>query len=70
MFLWWGVRISIHALLAESDTGFYLTLEGHKISIHALLAESDHIISQRIGIKVNISIHALLAESDEIEECN
>ncbi len=57
-------RISIHALLAESD--FHALLQGHfivTISIHALLAESD---SLRLPLLFNsvISIHALLAESD------
>ena len=57
-------RISIHALLAESD----VTVLGiqHKvgISIHALLAESDGVTVIGIQHKVGISIHALLAESD------
>ena len=35
------VRISIHALLAESDTTANEALQKVKISIHALLAESD-----------------------------
>ena len=56
-------RISIHALLAESD----VTVLGiqHKvgISIHALLAESDNSETQADPEK-SISIHALLAESD------
>ena len=34
-------QISIHALLAESDTEMRLALDDIKISIHALLAESD-----------------------------
>ena len=34
-------RISIHALLAESDSGQIEKRREHKISIHALLAESD-----------------------------
>ena len=33
--------ISIHALLAESDSLGVLTVSGNDISIHALLAESD-----------------------------
>ena len=38
----WGVSISIHALLAESDQGLTQTdLANRAISIHALLAESD-----------------------------
>ena len=36
-----GHRISIHALLAESDTTFSGTVHRKEISIHALLAESD-----------------------------
>ena len=60
-----GARISIHALLAESDplpamcTNTRLT-----ISIHALLAESDFAFSGRPDSALPISIHALLAESD------
>ena len=57
--------ISIHALLAESDSLAVTTVEGGSdISIHALLAESDsqkHINRRSDHI---ISIHALLAESD------
>ena len=34
--------ISIHALLAESDTKSAQGANSHGISIHALLAESDH----------------------------
>ena len=34
-------RISIHALLAESDWQTSLLLQSSAISIHALLAESD-----------------------------
>ena len=56
--------ISIHALLAESDT----TLEAFGalvgISIHALLAESDALPSGIYSVTLIISIHALLAESD------
>ena len=36
-----GVHISIHALLAESDTQMQAAFKGPEISIHALLAESD-----------------------------
>ena len=57
-------RISIHALLAESDgINRVKRLLPTWISIHALLAESDdnYIYNVSIG---NISIHALLAESD------
>ena len=35
-------RISIHALLAESDNCRFHARTGRAISIHALLAESDH----------------------------
>ena len=35
------LRISIHALLAESDLGLPVSQQGSGISIHALLAESD-----------------------------
>ena len=34
-------EISIHALLAESDTYHFMLKIGTLISIHALLAESD-----------------------------
>ena len=59
-------RISIHALLAESDHCSRPTFSlSRRISIHALLAESD--IIQKITIlTIAISIHALLAESDEL----
>ena len=57
-------RISIHALLAESDHETYVVMEATKIiSIHALLAESDHANRYYVGLHL-ISIHALLAESD------
>ena len=57
------IRISIHALLAESDLVSMLNRPDGKISIHALLAESDawNRFTQRRDF---ISIHALLAESD------
>ena len=50
MFLWWGVRISIHALLAESDGGCSPGRATAGISIHALLAESDKL--EKYGIKM------------------
>ena len=40
-------KISIHALLAESDSSVRLSLSGSTISIHALLAESDLIHSKQ-----------------------
>ena len=58
-------KISIHALLAESDRialAFYNKLGA--ISIHALLAESDRIALAFYNKLGAISIHALLAESD------
>ena len=62
-----GQRISIHALLAESDfNGDHGHISGD-ISIHALLAESDLIDLVDSPI-AKISIHALLAESDKINE--
>ena len=65
---WLRVLISIHALLAESDSTT-LTFPGFgMISIHALLAESDYRISKAHGRTPAISIHALLAESDEAED--
>ncbi len=55
--------ISIHALLAESDSASYREYMAESISIHALLAESD--VFKLQGTFGNaISIHALLAESD------
>ena len=58
-------RISIHALLAESDLGL-LKQAGFSIliSIHALLAESDCEWADYPTKVLEISIHALLAESD------
>ena len=62
-------EISIHALLAESDSAFdVLTVSALPISIHALLAESDVIYMDGYKI-VYISIHALLAESDRPMLC-
>ena len=43
---WLFLRISIHALLAESDLGSYSSVRHKKISIHALLAESDVLLFQ------------------------
>ena len=57
-------KISIHALLAESDPVLSLPFGAvWIISIHALLAESDYRDCVR-GLIWRISIHALLAESD------
>ena len=58
-------RISIHALLAESDQVKQTCRVKTSISIHALLAESDWIHPVRPTAN-SISIHALLAESDGI----
>ena len=55
--------ISIHALLAESDTLIWDVIAEITISIHALLAESDARRASRQQ-PAGISIHALLAESD------
>ena len=55
--------ISIHALLAESDTSLVVIGTNCVISIHALLAESDSTFRKPSGFRA-ISIHALLAESD------
>ena len=61
-------KISIHALLAESDEKAQtLKVTPLCISIHALLAESDRPFSVLIIAEIQISIHALLAESDNIE---
>ena len=59
-----ALMISIHALLAESDSmgsvrGCFFCV----ISIHALLAESDVGVAKGADSE-HISIHALLAESD------
>ena len=57
-------KISIHALLAESDSSIEEVSKYVVISIHALLAESD---ARSVNInppRIIISIHALLAESD------
>ena len=61
------VGISIHALLAESDSVCSSSVcTSSTISIHALLAESDHDWPPVRDIIQWISIHALLAESDNI----
>ena len=58
-------NISIHALLAESDTTYFDTSSMEDlISIHALLAESDRYWPCVPVVGRAISIHALLAESD------
>ena len=57
-------RISIHALLAESDFDSVHLHFPPQISIHALLAESDHETYVIMEATKVISIHALLAESD------
>ncbi len=60
-----GLKVSIHALLAECDvqggeSTFFLS-----VSIHALLAECD--ASRRnSSSNVRVSIHALLAECDQL----
>ena len=62
---WPGMtRISIHALLAESDLIAATSNPETGISIHALLAESDRRVQQVRQVRLGISIHALLAESD------
>ena len=58
-----ALSISIHALLAESDSDITIRNRNISISIHALLAESD-CVRFRCWELSNISIHALLAESD------
>ena len=57
-------EISIHALLAESDSKHKKNPCKTLISIHALLAESDLLGDVWAGRWPDISIHALLAESD------
>ena len=59
-----STAISIHALLAESDTHPVTVFICVIISIHALLAESDFPALHNILKLFAISIHALLAESD------
>ena len=53
-------RISIHALLAESDLRKYPVILGRVISIHALLAESDRHFSflrpSRVGFLSTLSL--------------
>ena len=61
---WINTRISIHALLAESDLKAPLGTDRGRISIHALLAESDFSCRDKMTASQAISIHALLAESD------
>ena len=66
-YMQWDITdtvISIHALLAESDTCRHTAPATMSISIHALLAESDRCEFGRNNGKI-ISIHALLAESDK-----
>ena len=59
-----AIRISIHALLAESDIVASHSNIALDISIHALLAESDIVNGVDLQNYYSISIHALLAESD------
>ena len=60
-------KISIHALLAESDHWLFgIAAVVDDISIHALLAESDKYYGVYTDSEYFISIHALLAESDVI----
>ena len=60
--------VSIHALLAESDS-WTLNINGAlKVSIHALLAESDLVGVAESADTGDVSIHALLAESDARRE--
>ena len=55
-----GSIISIHALLAESDSRQYICPQNRKISIHALLAESDHTaVSRKKGEKEFLSTLSL-----------
>ena len=68
--MWWQsnttIKISIHALLAESDSANLSSGKSITISIHALLAESDGESVDMYKISKQISIHALLAESDSL----
>ena len=67
LYTGWNRRISIHALLAESDQAGRIPGRPAGISIHALLAESDFACWYIKEMTANISIHALLAESDHAE---
>ena len=60
------VRISIHALLTESDGVGVGNSNIRIISIHALLTESDTPKYPKGYRWQNISIHALLTESDSV----
>ena len=64
VFCFGAKAISIHALLAESDTPARMSSRLPEISIHALLAESD-VDGMIDRAAYDISIHALLAESDD-----
>ena len=59
-----GIKISIHALLAESDICVIQLIESGFIFLSTLslrrATDKDHYVDNRTGI----SIHALLAESD------
>ena len=59
----YALRISIHALREESDTGVLLGYLTRQISIHALREESD-IRRAKFAVDAFISIHALREESD------
>ena len=63
-------HISIHALLAESDSRAHALSVTGSISIHALLAESDMQCRRPQPRPPFISIHALLAESDLVSMLN
>ena len=49
----WGVSISIHALLAESDSVVSMALDQYLISIHALLAESDSVNDSKLDDNIH-----------------
>ena len=60
----WGVSISIHALLAESDHGFLYGLPKEHLFLSTLsLRRATGVMATPIT-PTYISIHALLAESD------
>ena len=63
----WGVSISIHALLAESDaSGFLIGSRSQFLSTLSLRRATGLPVAGRIARR--ISIHALLAESDLQEQ--
>ena len=63
-------EISIHALLAESDTKNSPALLSNDQFLSTLSLRRATEVAQVIGGRNTISIHALLAESDVVEICS